>query len=1128
MKKTFYFVLVLVMLLTSCIPLTANAATNAAPTVIPAIRKWQGSTGSFSPNASTALVNLSASKSVEKVKGYFLQMLDLDLAVKTSASGANEIVFQKDASVLSTVGKEGYILEATSSKITVKAATDTGLLYGGITIVQSLCADGAFPCGKATDYPEYEVRSGLIDVGRAWIPMDYVREITQYMAYFKLNEIHLHINDDGVNGYSAFRLESDIKGLTSTDGYYTKAEYRQYQKDMLEYGVTVLTEIDTPFHSSCYAKAENPPPFLPDNYRCLDISKPETTEFVKKLLAEYMTGSDPVFVNKIVHIGTDEYPREYAELMRSYTDMLIKYCNSLGYTPRFWGGLGSGGFQGTTPISENAQLNFWDVNISGFNETINSNFDVINTVNDILYTVPTTNYSFPDYFDLEKLYSKWQVNIFRLTDASLRMDPDDERLLGASFALWNDLHTSYNGVTRFDIFDRLRGMVCLISEKTWCGNDTANIPASDFIARYNKLSLRAGDADPGRHTVPGGKINIDFNYEIPEYVTLNGEVKNGVFVLDGKSYLSIDPISVGFPNTLEFEICLDEKTDSPIFAGDGVTIYADADGKGSFGFKSEYYTFTYPYQLPVGEKVKIRLSSTLTTTYLTVNDALTYAPYNARNPSGTKLSTLTVPIAEIGKGLVGYIDNIKVIPSSIDANSLFAKSNLALGAKVSVSGLEVNDGRFTAPMAVDGDETTRLSFARDKDEQWLLVDLGGQRTVATIEIAFHEHVTAYEILVSSNGTDFKSVYKLTNGAAQVKQTDTITLDTPVEARYVKYVQLKRNYVAQYSTYYSGGIFEFRVSSFNESRYVKLINDAKAFLKQVGNTDFRYDQVNRLSKELENYLKQTTMFSSNLEYYYTSINKWMTMTEEPDTPSVPTNVALYKDYEATVLDTTYTASLTDGVAASKLSYDNNWFVFKNNVNSPQPLGGGNAPNRVGTVVINLDGTYDLTEVKINAVQNDGSGINLPSSVTVYLSNDGESWDGGTKLNIPKESETSTDVAYKIIGDVAGKASYVKVEIALGPKAFVFLNEIEVYGIKSKEEPPIDPEEPPVDDEGTLGDVNADGSIDQFDYILVKRHYFGTRDLTGLEMARADVNHDGEVNQFDYILIKRHYFGSYKIA
>ena len=69
----------------------------------------------------------------------------------------------------------------------------------------------------------------------------------------------------------------------------------------------------------------------------LDISKPETVEFVKSLFDEYITGDDPVFVSRKVHIGTDEYPVEYSEIMRAYINELIEFVNSRGYTPRFWG-----------------------------------------------------------------------------------------------------------------------------------------------------------------------------------------------------------------------------------------------------------------------------------------------------------------------------------------------------------------------------------------------------------------------------------------------------------------------------------------------------------------------------------------------------------------------------------------------------------------------------------------------------------------------------------------------------------------------------------------------------------------------------------------------------------------------
>ena len=62
---------------------------------------------------------------------------------------------------------------------------------------------------------------------------------------------------------------------------------------------------------------------------------------------------------------------------------------------------------------------------------------------------------------------------------------------------------------------------------------------------------------------------------------------------------------------------------------------------------------------------------------------------------------------------------------------------------------------------------------------------------------------------------------------------------------------------------------------------------------------------------------------------------------------------------------------------------------------------------------------------------------------------------------------------------------------------------------------------------LGDVNKDGEIDQYDYLLVKRCYFGTLELDSSQMILADVNMDGEVDQYDYLLLKRHYFGTYVI-
>ena len=57
------------------------------------------------------------------------------------------------------------------------------------------------PKGIIRDYPEYSVRGGMHDVARKYFSLDYIEEMGRYMAWFKLNTLHLHINEDsGLGG----------------------------------------------------------------------------------------------------------------------------------------------------------------------------------------------------------------------------------------------------------------------------------------------------------------------------------------------------------------------------------------------------------------------------------------------------------------------------------------------------------------------------------------------------------------------------------------------------------------------------------------------------------------------------------------------------------------------------------------------------------------------------------------------------------------------------------------------------------------------------------------------------------------------------------------------------------------
>ncbi len=62
------------------------------------------------------------------------------------------------------------------------------------------------------------------------------------------------------------------------------------------------------------------------------------------------------------------------------------------------------------------------------------------------------------------------------------------------------------------------------------------------------------------------------------------------------------------------------------------------------------------------------------------------------------------------------------------------------------------------------------------------------------------------------------------------------------------------------------------------------------------------------------------------------------------------------------------------------------------------------------------------------------------------------------------------------------------------------------------------------DGILGDVNNDGVVDMFDYLIVKSIYFEKYTPTSDELVRSDVNSDGAVDMFDYLIVKNTYFAS----
>ncbi len=823
---------------------TQSGKDNAVPNVMPGLREWKGSSGMFTLTKDSRIVvsDTSLDGAAAVIKTYFKDMLGRDISVVNGVAPQKGDIYLKSGNSVENLGDEGYIMEI-DEYVTITSPTVTGITYGGASITQILYQDKGMdnaPKGIARDYPKYEVRAGMIDVGRMYVPLEYLEEMTVYMSWFKMNEAHIHINDYWRgSGYSAFRLESEVyPQIVAKDGYYTKNDYRQYQKNMKKYGIDVITEIDTPYHAECFRDVPGVH-MLDTGY--LDISTDEARlanqKIIERLFDEYLDGEDPVIQSNKFHIGTDEYNKKYSEQMRAWTDHFINYVNGKNYETRLWASLGKNGFNGHTPVSNQATLNLWAPYWADVHEMYNAGYDIINTYGGWLYIVPGANAGYPDRLDLKRLYNQFEVNNFksgRNPSGEAIMPVAHPQTKGAEFCLWNDMTSFKTGYSWFDIFDRFKAGVALVAEKTWYGEKQEGQTYEQFMERMDALDDKVPNVNPGRHVDSiGDKVaNIRFDKDGTDS-SLNGynallhkmEVKDGAAHFSKDSYLSLPFDTIGYPYTVSLSVNLTEMDkNTALFSGADGVLYADIDGTGKVGFKRGAYRFSFNYELPKNEWVTLTFVGNAQNTTLYVNGVSKGAAKLMDPTIGGKTqksSTFVMPFEKVMVNAVGSMDDLVIYDYAMTATEVqeslkMAKwDNLALNKEVEVSGLEVSDGRFTAEKAVDGivSKDSRVSFAKDKDEQWMIVNLGKVYPVSQIVIQFESQVSEYKIEVSVDGKEYHPVYafkddKLAQGGSS--GVHTITLDEPVEAQYIRYTQLKRWKHTGNGNYYSGSIYEFEV------------------------------------------------------------------------------------------------------------------------------------------------------------------------------------------------------------------------------------------------------------------------------------------------------------------------------
>lgn len=625
----------------ACLSLSIASAATAVvdkPFTIPEVGKWTPANGSFTITPATRIVakNATALPAARLLAADLEALHGLKVTVATGKSHDGDIVLDLKGGKSSG---EAYTLKVGKTAL-LSAQTGSGLFYATRTLLQLSEHSLQLPCGTIADAPAYRLRGFLIDCGRKYIPISYLRNLVRIMAYYKMNTLQIHLNDNGFRGffnndfqqtYSAFRLEcSTYPGLTARDGFYTKKEFIALQEMADSLGVEIIPEIDAPAHSLAFSQYR--PELGSKKYGMdhLDLFNPDTYTFLDSLYREYLSGPNPVFRGPRVHIGTDEYSNQdtaVVEKFRYFTDHYIRYIESFGKQACVWGALTHA--KGKTPVkAKNVLMDCWYNGYADPKEMKHQGYQLVSVPDGFLYIVPAAGYYY-DYLNTDDLYNNWTpARIGNQTFAD-----DDPAIEGGMFAEWND--RVGNGISVKDIHHRVFPAMQTLSAKLWSGK-SVSVPFARFDSLRQTLSEAPAVNELGRHHLAKGADLLCIDRLQPQQTT----------PYDG----------VGYNYTVTFRIeAAAEAPGTELLRSQSSVLYLSDPVKGMLGFARDGYLYHFSYRFLPGETATVRIEGTNEATRLYVNgkliDNLCILPIYADNKGEHKMNqvrTLYFPLQKAG------------------------------------------------------------------------------------------------------------------------------------------------------------------------------------------------------------------------------------------------------------------------------------------------------------------------------------------------------------------------------------------------------------------------------------------------------------------------------------------------
>ena len=301
--------------------------------------------GRFTLSNRTIISTDQASAAVGRQLAEYLEP-PTGFALRTQTGGgaapAGSIALRRDAT-LKRLGAEGYLLDVRPGRVLIRAPEPAGLFYGVQTLRQLFPHDifRDAPAGNTVwhvpavtieDMPRFPWRGGHLDVGRHFMPKEFVKKYIDLLALHKLNTFHWHLTEDQgwrleIKQYpkltetGAWRKETLTGRMRRTNdltfdgirhgGFYTQQDAREIVAYAKARFVNVVPEIEMPGHAMAAIAAY---PELGVTGEPVEVAKtwgifsdilnaePSTVQFMQNVLSEVLE----IFPSRYVHIGGDE------------------------------------------------------------------------------------------------------------------------------------------------------------------------------------------------------------------------------------------------------------------------------------------------------------------------------------------------------------------------------------------------------------------------------------------------------------------------------------------------------------------------------------------------------------------------------------------------------------------------------------------------------------------------------------------------------------------------------------------------------------------------------------------------------------------------------------------------------